>query len=52
MIVITGGAGFIGSNLASKLDKDFELLIVDELDKQTNKLTNISQIKYYTRHKR
>ena len=32
MIVITGGAGFIGSNLASELNKDFELLIVDELD--------------------
>ena len=46
MIVITGGAGFIGSNLASELNKDFELLIVDELDKQTDKLTNISQIQY------
>ena len=46
MIVITGGAGFIGSNLASNLDKDFELLIVDELDKQTSKFGNISEIKY------
>lgn len=46
MIVITGGAGFIGSNLASNLDKDFELLIVDELDKQTSKFSNISDIKY------
>ncbi len=46
MIVITGGAGFIGSNLASDLNKDFELLIVDELDKQTSKFNNISQIKY------
>ena len=46
MIVITGGAGFIGSNLASNLDKDFELLIVDELDKQTSKFRNISDIKY------
>ena len=46
MIIITGGAGFIGSNLASNLDKDFELLIVDELDKQTSKFSNISDIKY------
>ena len=46
MIVITGGAGFIGSNLALNLDKDFELLIVDELNKQTSKFNNISNIKY------
>ena len=46
MIVITGGAGFIGSNLASDLNEDFELLIVDELDKQTSKLSNLSHIKY------
>ena len=46
MIVITGGAGFIGSNLASDLDKDFELLIVDELERQTSKLNNINHINY------
>ena len=48
MIVITGGAGFIGSNLASELNKDFELLIVDELDKQTDKLINISEFSTWT----
>ena len=46
MIVITGGAGFIGSNLASDLNEDFEILIVDELDKHTSKLNNISHLKY------
>ena len=34
-ILITGGAGFIGSNLALKLDKlGHEIVILDNLSKQ------------------
>ena len=46
MIVITGGAGFIGSNLAKTLSQSGELLIVEELDRQTEKFSNISDINY------
>ena len=46
MIVITGGSGFIGSNLAKSLGHSSELLIVEELDKQTDKFSNISDIDY------
>ena len=30
-ILITGGAGFIGSNLVKKIYKDYELILVDDL---------------------
>jgi len=46
MIVITGGAGFIGSNLAKTLSQSGELLIVEELERQTEKFSNISDINY------
>ena len=46
MIVITGGAGFIGSNLAKTLSQSGELLIVEELDRQTEKFSNISDVNY------
>ena len=29
--LITGGAGFIGSNLVKKLYKNYELILVDDL---------------------
>jgi UDP-glucose 4-epimerase len=31
-IVITGGAGFIGSHIAEELAKDFEVVVLDNLD--------------------
>ena len=34
-VLITGGAGFIGSNLALKLkDKGYEVVVLDNLSKQ------------------
>ena len=32
-IIITGGAGFIGSNLIEKLKKNFSIVVIDELKK-------------------
>tara|TARA_Y100001970_G_scaffold57419_1_gene72762 strand:- start:1995 stop:2945 length:951 start_codon:yes stop_codon:yes gene_type:complete len=48
MIIITGGSGFIGSNLAKSLNTDGEedLLIIEELDKNKDKFENITDIKY------
>ena len=41
-IVITGGAGFIGSNLARSLFADNEIIIIDNL--MTGRYENISDI--------
>ncbi len=38
--VITGGAGFIGSNLAESLSKDNEVLVIDDLS--TGKMENLA----------
>jgi UDP-glucose 4-epimerase len=38
-IVITGGAGFIGSNLAEELAKKHELVVVD--DRSTGRAENV-----------
>lgn len=41
-IVITGGAGFIGSNLAEELSKDNEIIVLDDLF--AGKLSNIRDL--------
>ena len=38
MIVITGGAGFIGSTLAKSLSKNEEILIIDIFKDRTKKI--------------
>jgi ADP-L-glycero-D-manno-heptose 6-epimerase len=44
MFVITGGAGFIGSNIAASLDKDgHEIVIVDSLGSDDLKWRNIAK---------
>lgn len=42
-IVVTGGLGFIGSNLVEELLKDNEVIIVDDLS--SGKLDNIQHLK-------
>ena len=42
-IIITGGAGFIGSNLAKKLIGNNKILIIDKLTTRSN-ILNISSI--------
>ena len=45
MIVVTGGAGFIGTNLVrSLLESDKKVLVVEELDKYTKKFENINNL--------
>ena len=47
MIVITGGSGFIGSNLVKFLNnKEEEILIVEELDTYLKKFDNLKDLKY------
>jgi len=41
-ILITGGAGFIGSNLATKLANDNNVIIIDDLSR--GKIKNIISI--------
>jgi len=41
-VVVTGGCGFIGSNLAEELSKDNEVIIIDDLS--TAKITNIKEL--------
>lgn len=41
-IIVTGGAGFIGSNLAEELSKQHNVTIIDDLS--TGKMENIAQI--------
>ena len=45
MIIVTGGAGFIGTNLVrSLIESDKQILIVEELDKYTKKFENIKNL--------
>lgn len=41
-VVVTGGAGFIGSNLARRLAKDSEVIILDDLS--TGRMENIEEL--------
>ncbi|MBR5953941.1 MAG: NAD-dependent epimerase/dehydratase family protein, partial [Methanobrevibacter sp.] len=43
-ILITGGLGFIGSNLSNTLINDNEIIIVDNLS--TGKLFNLKEIEH------
>ena len=46
-IIITGGAGFIGSNIAVKLkDNDFKVVVIDNLKRRGSEL-NIQKLKKY-----
>ena len=46
MIIVTGGAGFIGTNLVhSLLELNKEVLVVEELDKYTKKFENLDKLK-------
>ena len=44
MIIITGGAGFIGSNLAVELSKKNKVIICDKVNNKIKK-NNISKVK-------
>ena len=45
MIIVTGGAGFIGTNLVrSLLNLNKKILIVEEIDRYTNKFQNIKNL--------
>ena len=45
MIIVTGGAGFIGTNLVrSLIESEKEILIVEELDRYTKKFENIKNL--------
>lgn len=48
MIVVTGGSGFIGSNLVEALNKNNfnEILIVEELDTYKEKFNNLKSLQY------
>ena len=41
-VLVTGGAGFIGSNLAEELAKTNEVIIIDNLS--TGKIENIKEL--------
>lgn len=42
--VITGGAGLIGSNLAKRLSKDNDVLVIDDLS--TGRMENLGCMDY------
>ena len=42
-VVVTGGAGFIGSNLAEELLKKHEVTVIDNLS--TGRIENLDQIR-------
>ena len=44
MIIVTGGAGFIGSNIAQELSKKYRIVICDKLNNSIKK-KNISHVK-------
>ena len=45
MIIVTGGSGFIGTNLVrSLIELNKQILIVEELDKHTKKFENIKNL--------
>ena len=48
MIIITGGAGFIGSNLLKALnDKNLnDILVVEELDRFEKKFNNLENMRF------
>lgn len=47
-ILITGGAGYIGSHLSHKLSKSFEVLVVDNLKTgSVNNIKNLRNIKFF-----
>lgn len=41
-VVVTGGCGFVGSNLAEELSKDNEVVIIDDLS--IGKIANIQNL--------
>ena len=43
VVVVTGGVGFIGSNLVEELTKDNEVIVIDDLS--TGKRENIDESK-------
>ena len=42
-VIVTGGAGFIGSNLVDELSKQHRVTVVDDLS--TGKMENIAHLK-------
>ena len=48
MIIVTGGAGFIGTNLVKSLLKSNKnVLVVEEFDKYEAKFENFKRPRYY-----
>ena len=49
-VVVTGGAGFIGSNLAEGLCRENDVIVIDDLS--AGNLSNISHITKILRNKK
>ena len=49
MIIITGGAGFIGANLVKKINKSYssDVIVVDNIKKNTKNINSIKFKDYY-----